>query len=471
MTKKILTIISVVLCLVLVFAFVGCSKDAFGPVTGGPNADDKVESNGGMVVQKGDYFYFINGVEEKSASNDFPNVKKGAIYRMKSDFTEPTVIVPKIVTADNANAGFYIYGDYIYYTSPSTEKDRTGTAKFNNIAFCRTKLDGTKTEVITTLTEFAVQFSFYEASDKTVYLAYYEDKTLSVVNTSTKKKVAKIENLTNKVIMDADGVYFTQMIFINKKGEEVEYNQEDAVTTNKADYNKIFKFNFETLEKEVYKSGATEKVTYDLNTYKDGVVYAYKNKAVEELKGLFAVKGGDTADIQMTANVYTDVIPLGIENGVIVKDSTSGKSIWIKAYGENDTIVKIAEGVNMYKVIGNDLYYFMNNKDRIALYKIDYTAENVEEINGTLLCDWDVNTSFYSPEIIGDNFFFMNNEHKERTDNEGEENEELIFERYEDYMYVANIADADVDSATLLGFQIDKDQPGYDAEEDEENKK
>ena len=46
----------------------GCGY-SFKPLDGAPAADAEVVSQGGFVVQKGDYVYFINGVETYTSDN------------------------------------------------------------------------------------------------------------------------------------------------------------------------------------------------------------------------------------------------------------------------------------------------------------------------------------------------------------------------------------------------------------------
>lgn len=464
MTKKILTVISLVLSLVLIFAFVGCSNASFGPVAGGPSVDAKVQSNGGMVVQKGDYYYFINGVENKTAENDFPNVKKGAIYRMKTDFTEkqPTLIVPKIVTSENKDAGLYIFGDYIYYTSPSTDKDRNGVAKFNNLAFCRTKLDGTKTEVLVTLTSYTVQYAFYQENNK-VYLAYCEEGSLVIFDVDAKKAVAKYEDVTDKVIMNESGVYFTQNVYVNKKDEEVAKDTSD-VNIKAANYNKIFKIDFKQGKAIEFISGKEEELKYSLAAVKDSVVYAYKNKPVISEQGLYAI-ASDKTETEMTENKYTEVYPISVTEGVIVKNDAE-KIIWIKDCVE----VKVIETKGtVVDVIGDEIYYIAYTDSKDSLIKKNYKTEDIET-TGDVVCDWDINKTFLKPEIVGDKFFFINREHKEKLENEGTKEEKVVVEKYENYMYVATIDMSDISKATLLGEVIDKDQPGYDMNADKENK-
>ena len=89
-------------------------------------------SNGGFVVEKDNYVYFINGAEDYTASNKYGEVTKGALMRIaKSDlddskYQNAEVVVPMLFVAQNFNSGIYIYGDYVYYATPTTDKNLSG---------------------------------------------------------------------------------------------------------------------------------------------------------------------------------------------------------------------------------------------------------------------------------------------------------------------------------------------------------
>ena len=106
-------------------------------------------SNGGFAVEKGDYVYFINGVESNTADNSFGKPVKGAIQRisksnLKSRNNVAETVVPSVVYSSNYNGGIFIYGDYIYYSTPSTARNSDGEVLNGNRDLKRTKLDGTE---------------------------------------------------------------------------------------------------------------------------------------------------------------------------------------------------------------------------------------------------------------------------------------------------------------------------------------
>lgn len=196
MKKKITSFLLIILVGVLIFT--GCG---FTALKGGPAKTDPVTSNGGLVVQKGNYLYYVSGYTGTDAltegSNKYGNVKLSAIYRsqlnadgtLKKDeegnnITE--VLAPKVVGFENG--GFYIFGDKIYYATPNTEKGNDGKINFEKTDFYESSLDGTNVRRLykTAVGSTKFQFAFYQIENE-VYLAVYDSADLYVVRVSDKK--------------------------------------------------------------------------------------------------------------------------------------------------------------------------------------------------------------------------------------------------------------------------------------------
>ena len=214
MGKKILGLMALLTCCVMIMA--SCAASI--------NMDNSgyYGSNGGFAVETNDYVYFINGIESYSTTYKTGKVTKGSLMRTKktnltklSDISadEYETVVSKLIVSSDYNAGFYIYGDYVYYAAPSTEKDRTGTVKSSKILFFRTKLDGTETSKKISETDFTytAQFRFYQ-KDGAVYLSVYDTK-LYIFNADTRKDLYDCDNTITELIFDkanaSDHIYYT----------------------------------------------------------------------------------------------------------------------------------------------------------------------------------------------------------------------------------------------------------------------
>ncbi|MFI3228812.1 MAG: hypothetical protein R3Y23_01425 [Bacillota bacterium] len=242
MKKK---IILVVLCLVLTISlFAGCTESYGASAISTDYTDTTVTSNGGLAVTYGDYLYYINGYAGADVDNTFGDVLKGAIARVELDANgDPiaetnTIIVPKNVYNTVATSGLYIVGDYIYYSTPSIDKDSTGTAKTTAMWIMRTKVDGTDTEVI-------AKFDDYTAIYKVVddYIVYYLSYELHIIDLNDK-------NFTDTMIdEEISALYMTE--YEDNSNELV-----DAVFYTKANEDTTISSNIVYS----YRAGAAEPV-------------------------------------------------------------------------------------------------------------------------------------------------------------------------------------------------------------------
>ena len=189
MNKKLLTtIVCVIMCAVMMVALVACNENYKQDAVSTDLSDKTVTSNGGLAVKVGKYLYFINGYAGIDGVNAFGEAVKGAVMRVELVNGLPnrdtlTTIVPKNVYNTNAKSGLVVVGDYIYYTSPSVDKDNTGSAKTSEMWIMRTKLDGTGTQVIAEFEDYTTTYRV--AGDKLVYLD--AEKSLHAIDLTNKK--------------------------------------------------------------------------------------------------------------------------------------------------------------------------------------------------------------------------------------------------------------------------------------------
>lgn len=204
MTKKIAIVL--VILLLTTCLFTACAKEdySFTALTG--DTSGEVISNGGMAVQKGNYVYFVNGAVANTMNNTFGEVLEGSIVRVLatdldilvgtdttnsiadtnsdgvsnvSDVAE--VVVPKIVytaySTTKTDNGFFIYGDRIYYTTPSTSLDKNGSTEYSKLSVKSCNLNGTDTVNHYTFDSSSLKTSIVEANGS-VWLVYIEDAKL-----------------------------------------------------------------------------------------------------------------------------------------------------------------------------------------------------------------------------------------------------------------------------------------------------
>ena len=186
--KKFITTLCLIFSLVFAFSSFGCGKSDWkvGYTKG------TVASNGGFAVEiqvanDESYTYFINGVGDSTANNEFGTPVKGSLVRVKTselkngaDAASAEVVVPKLLVSSfygsdvGYQSGLTIFGDYVYYGTPNTEKDKTGNVLNSQIVFQKTKLDGTSTGTIATVEGLGTGYRFSQDTNGKVYLTVIE---------------------------------------------------------------------------------------------------------------------------------------------------------------------------------------------------------------------------------------------------------------------------------------------------------
>lgn len=274
--KKILAFIAATTVLGSTLAFTACNKNYSldTPLTM-PQGD--VVENGGFVVQKGDYAYFINGAENYDADNTYGNVVKGALMRIATadlsagDYDKAETVVPMLFSAQNFDAGIYIYGDYVYYATTPVDEDLYGNALTSSLDFKRAKLDGSDTmkEEYFRVDTNSLEYRFVEI-DEVVYCLYNESGTLKSFNTETGDTTTLVVGGSSAKFYfdetDAENgtVYYTM---------PVKKNVDKASATDE-------KYN------QLYRVSADATVTVD----KDAVSYTVKGKGYEKTYNFAGLK-------------------------------------------------------------------------------------------------------------------------------------------------------------------------------------
>ena len=243
--KKIITGVLAVTCLTSAVAFSACGDDNYTatPLTGYEETKNApVESNGGFAVKKGSWIYFINGTQYYTASNEYGDAVRGSLMRISEtnfnagNYTQAEIVVPQLFVAQDYDAGIFIYGDYVYYATPTTDKDmETGEAERTKIDFKRAKLDGSETMkgYYFRLDNNTSNYRYVEENG-VVYCLYEEDTTLKSYNTVTGVTSVLVKGASSSFYYDTDvtdgKVYYTMAV---TKGTDTD----NPVTM---DYNQLY---------------------------------------------------------------------------------------------------------------------------------------------------------------------------------------------------------------------------------------
>ncbi len=272
--RKIISILATATLLTSTLAFVSCGDESYkgNKLDGYVSSENTAVSNGGFAVQKDDFVYYLTGAEDYAVSNTYGKVKKGALMRIanadlqKGDYEKAQTVVPMLLVSQDYDSGFYIYGDYVYFATPTTDKDvESGQVQSGYIDFKRAKLDGSWTMKgkYFHLEDRASNFRFVEegeGADKTVYCLYEENGALKSFNTKTEKTNVLVEGATELIYDMQDlsngTVYYTM---------GVKYNVDSKNPTD-APYNQVYKVNASataTATKNGYKTSNGREYTFD----------------------------------------------------------------------------------------------------------------------------------------------------------------------------------------------------------------
>lgn len=295
--KKTLKTLAIILVFIFSLSFFGCGTIT---VKGGPAKTDAVTSNGGLSVTKGDYLYFVNGYvshdDLKGNQNKYGNVKNGGIYRAKLengklmyDITEGEdgeevktlknveLVVPKLAGFEYTS--LYIFGDYIYFSSPNTEKDQaTGEVRFDLTDFYCVKLNGGDIHRLQNATNISSITNFkFTAIGNFVYLTYLSDGTIYNLKISGKnvQQTTKIaENVTSFSTYVEETSYTDNL---NENAKYVYYTRSFNEDEKSVTGNVLAKANLETNEETVLRRDNHN--TYTVTTAKNNRIYYTKTNS------------------------------------------------------------------------------------------------------------------------------------------------------------------------------------------------
>ncbi len=273
--KKFLCIVTAATLVSSALSFTACGY-TFTPPKGGPEAQAEVTSNGGFAVKKGDYIYFINGVETYTSDNEYGTPQKGSLMRIKAEDADKgtntaETVIPSLMVAGDYTAGLFIYGDRIYYATPNNMKNTSGVVENTYLDFKSAKLDGTDIQDYFYVSDNTTQYRYVEV-DGTVYLLYagtvkkasstsdvsallsYNTKT----DTTTELVSGYLEFMFNSFSKEDPWIYYTMSV-PNEAGSQ------DGTSTLQFSYQQLFRVRADwTAEKAAgaYDAKAPYKYTW-----------------------------------------------------------------------------------------------------------------------------------------------------------------------------------------------------------------
>lgn len=312
------------------------------------------KSNGGFAVTKGDYVYFINGVQSNTADNAYGEPEKGAIYRIstenfaKHSYAEVDCVVPHVAFNFDYDTGLFIYGNYIYFATPSVNRDSEGNVYSDVLDLKRAKLDGTEVsdayiQLPKRDSDKKYEYRFVQEDDGAVYILYVSTdeklegsgtaaKNLHSFNISTGEDTVLASGVEKVIFDNADKsnprVFYTMKVKNYSAGEDYSYNQVYTVTAKATEdkfkdklssevivgwddeedlyincgelvfdgvgyMNELTPFNYAYGKENVEQEAMRSAYTYDLIKYQDGVLFYTRKSSSVSKSNLFELKVSD----------------------------------------------------------------------------------------------------------------------------------------------------------------------------------
>ena len=438
-----LTVCVLSLCMGLgLFACGGVNWNAEKEVTLKDGGAVITRTLGGFMAETDKYVYFINGIGSSTANNTFGAPVKGALLAAdKSDLSKYCVVVPKLFVAGDYDAGVYIYGDYVYYGSPSTEKNAAGNIASDELVFARTKLDGTATETFLTVKTLSTQYRIMQGADGDVYIVYYDSDESALISFNTADRtsvtVAKtaldVESealaaytfVDNSATGDAAVIYTTTVYtdeYDAKAAESDDYERDTAK------YNKVYAYKAgdavegDCAGKEVLNGDKNIPVNYEITLINNGYVFYMTSDSTSIGGNTYAVAvadlyAGQTGVVAQNAdNATSDAVMVSLEaDSEEVYVLNESKIIKTTVIGDNKLTEKtVASCDTISRLLFKDgIYmYYLNTENELCRINIDadnrdnYSEEDLAEqriSEGSIATDW------YSPEVVDGKVFYCDN--------------------------------------------------------------
>lgn len=424
MKKKLFSVFAAVLVLVIcIAALVACNPYKADSIGSG-DSSAAVESNGGYVVKQGRFIYFINGYVGESADNAWGAATKQGIVRAeikdgKVDPKSAKLVVPKSVYNSSNVGGIAIHGEWIYYTSVNTDKDKTGTASTVNTDFMRTKTDGSVTQLIGTIGTRSAKYLF-----TTSRVLYYTDNTIGYIDFSgmndkaTDKgkgavKGTLVEKVENVVwSYDTDAIYYVQTA-----PSEDSYKNYNNLCTIKADGSGQKVLATQT----TFVAEGVDPVNDQLNVFKYNILnlyvesdgdctlyytksHTFSSNSVPD--GLFMAKASNVKGTEKNLNTIasTTLVPLGYAEGALAYNSDS-VYCWYNGVEKENPVQVTSTSQTIWKVDQQKgIVYFTASSSASSISKISYREA---KDNATVIMEEGIKTDWLVLDFIGDDFYFF----------------------------------------------------------------
>ena len=424
MKKKLFSVFAAVLVLVIcIAALVACNPYKADSIGSG-DSSAAVESNGGYVVKQGRFIYFINGYVGESADNAWGAATKQGIVRAeikdgKVDPKSAKLVVPKSVYNSSNVGGIAIHGDWIYYTSVNTDKDKSGTASTVNTDFMRTKTDGSVTQLIGTIGTRSAKYIFTKSR-----VLYYTNNTIGFIDFSkmndkaTDKGKGAVKGTLAENVENVVWDYATDSIFyVQTAPSEDSYKNYNNLCTIKADGSGQKVLATQT----TFVAEGVDPVNDQLNVFKYNILnlyvesdgdctlyytksHTFSSNSVPD--GLFMAKASNVKGTEKNLNTIasTTLVPLGYAEGALAYNAHS-VYCWYNGVEKENPVQVTSTSQTIWKVDkAKGVVYYTASSSAKSISKISYREA---KDNAAVIMEEGIKTDWLVLDFVGNDFYFF----------------------------------------------------------------
>jgi hypothetical protein len=448
--KKILTrILLCVMALVMALGMVGCNEGSWEGTTM-KNWGAKISGNG-FITETANYIYFINGADTYGGDNTFGAPVKATLMAadkstIGTDNVKTQIVVPKLFVASDYKAGVFIYGNYVYYGTPSTNRNNSGNVASDELTFMRTKLDGTESKTFFTVESNSVEYRFIKGENGKIFLVYYdsEDYALkcydiasgssTVIAKTDDKTAGKFESLDKYYFLEGEGtddllLVYTAKVYLEDYFEDAA--SKEGYERTAETYNKVYAYKVGDAKEQDNEfrgkcilNGKADDLTFEIEKVNENYIF-YKQTNLDAEEKHFAIENStiSTASIvpqeiknaqylsgeiiiKSLSEVYVAVFSAdttdGSGNTVASAENYIVKTALVGDVANNWTrLGKIVKNSKLFDVVshGADTYvYYFNGMSELVRIKID--LDNKDLANEEKVSDYTVASAWYKPEFL-----------------------------------------------------------------------
>lgn len=424
MKKKLFSVFAAVLVLVIcIAALVACNPYKADSIGSG-DSSAAVESNGGYVVKQGRFIYFINGYVGESADNAWGAATKQGIVRAeikdgKVDPKSAKLVVPKSVYNSSNVGGIAIHGEWIYYTSVNTDKDKSGTASTVNTDFMRTKTDGSVTQLIGTIGTRSAKYIFTKSR-----VLYYTNNTIGYIDFSgmndkaTDKGKGAVKGTLAENVENVVWDYATDSIFyVQTAPSEDSYKNYNNLCTIKADGSGQKVLATQT----TFVAEGVDPVNDQLNVFKYNILnlyvesdgdctlyytksHTFSSNSVPD--GLFMAKASNVKGTEKNLNTIasTTLVPLGYAEGALAYNAHS-VYCWYNGVEKENPVQVTTTSQTIWKVDkAKGVVYYTASSSAKSISKISYREA---KDNAAVIMEEGIKTDWLVLDFVGNDFYFF----------------------------------------------------------------